>query len=400
MRFVAEGEKAWLSIIGIGEDRAEALPPASHKALEQANHVLGAPRHLALAGLEGDVRARAWPVPFSIDPVLALRGQKVAMLVSGDPFWFGGGASVTRHLGAEEWRAYPAPSTFSWAAARLGWPLEDTACLGLHAAPFERLVPVMGQGRQAICLLRDGAAVATLSTWLVERGFGTSQCHVLEALGGAEERIRSAKAQDCAFNDVRAPVAMAIAFAGPPALPRASGLADDLFLHDGQITKRPVRALALSALAPRAGELLWDLGAGSGSISVEWCLAGGRSVAVERKAERAANIRANAEAFGLTHRLSTIEASHATLPDGPLPDAVFIGGGMDTALIERLWAKLTPGTRLVAHSVTLESEALLLGNQARLGGDLLRIELAQVAPLGSMRGWQPARPVVQWSVVR
>ncbi len=397
---MAEGERAWLSIIGIGEDRAEALPPASRKALDEADHVFGAPRHLALAGLEGDPRSCGWPVPFSIDPVLALRGQKVAMLVSGDPFWFGGGTSVTRHLGDEEWQAYPAPSTFSWAAARLGWPLENTACLGLHATPFERLVPVMGQGQSAICLLRDGAAAGALAAWLAERGFGASQCHVLEALGGADERIRSIPAQDFAFTDVRAPVAMGIAFSGPPALPRSSGLADDLFLHDGQITKRPVRALALSALAPRSGELLWDLGAGSGSISVEWCLAGGRSVAVERKPERVANIRANAAAFGLTHRLSVMEASHATLPDGPLPDAVFIGGGMDAALIERLWARLAPGTRLVAHSVTLESEALLLGTQARLGGDLLRIELAQVAPLGSMRGWQPARPVVQWSVVR
>ncbi len=397
---MAEGEKAWLSIIGIGEDRAEALPPASRKALAQADHVLGAPRHLALAGLEGDPRAQAWPVPFSIEPVLGLRGRNVAMLVSGDPFWFGGGTSVTRHLEPHEWQAYPAPSAFSWATARLGWPIEDTACLGLHAAPFERLVPVMGHGQRAICLLRDGAAAASLATWLTGRGFGASLCHVLEALGGPDERLRTTIASDFTLGDVCAPVAMGIAFDGPPALSRASGLVDDLFLHDGQITKRPVRALALSALAPRAGELLWDLGAGSGSISVEWCLAGGRALAIERKPERAANIRANAEAFGLTHRLTVAETSHADLPDGLLPDAVFIGGGMDQGLIERLWARLTPGTRLVAHSVTLESEALLLGIQARLGGDLLRIELAQVAPLGSMRGWQPARPVVQWSVVR
>ncbi len=397
---MAEGEKAWLSIIGIGEDRAEGLPPASRKALAGADHVFGAPRHLALAGLAGDPRAQAWPVPFSIDPVLGLRGRSVAMLVSGDPFWFGGGASVTRHLEADEWQAYPAPSTFSWAAARLGWPLEDTACLGLHAAPFERLVPVMGHGQRAICLLRDGAAAGALAAWLTERGFGASRCHVLEALGGPEERCRTTRAGDFTMSDIHAPVAMGIAFQGPAALPRASGLADDLFLHDGQITKRPVRALALSALAPRTGELLWDLGAGSGSISVEWCLAGGHAVTVERKPERAANIRANAQAFGLAHRLSVVEASHAYLPDAPLPDAVFIGGGMDQGLVNRLWACMAPGTRLVAHSVTLESELLLLGLQARFGGDLLRIELAQAAPLGSMRGWQPARPVVQWSVVR
>ena len=397
---MAEGGKAWLSIIGIGEDRAEALSPASRVALENARHVLGAPRHLALAGLENDPRAQSWPVPFSVAPVLALRGRPVAMLVSGDPFWFGGGASVTRHLAPGEWRAWPAPSTFGWAAARLGWSLEETACLGLHAAPFEQLVPVMGDGARAICLLRDGAAVGALAAWLSGRGFGASTCHVLEALGGADERVRAVRAQDFALDDVRAPVAMGIAFAGPPAMPRASGLADDLFAHDGQITKRPVRALALSALAPRRGEMLWDLGAGSGSISVEWCLAGGQAMAVERKASRAANIRANAARFGLAHRLAVVERDHGDLSALPAPAAVFVGGGANAALIERLWAMLALGTRVVVHAVTLETEALLLAAQGRLGGDLLRIELAGVAPLGRMRGWVSARPVVQWSVVR
>jgi precorrin-6B C5,15-methyltransferase / cobalt-precorrin-6B C5,C15-methyltransferase len=393
-------DKVWLSIIGIGEDRAEAMPPASRLALAGAAHVLGAPRHLALAGLAGDARARPWPVPFSVEPVLALRGQRVAMLVSGDPFWFGAGASVTRHLAPGEWRSFPAPSTFAWAAGRLGWPIENLACLGLHAAPFERLVPVMGDGQRAICLLRDGAAAGDLARWLVQRGFGQSRCHVLEALGGAQERHRTALAQDFTLSDVQAPVAMGLAFAGPPALSRASGLADNLFAHDGQITKRPMRALALSALAPRAGELLWDLGAGSGSISVEWCLAGGQAVAVERRPARAANIARNAEHFGLAHRLSIVERDHAGLEDLPEPAAVFVGGGADAALIERLWARLPPGTRVVIHAVTLETEALLLDAQARLGGDLLRIELAQAGPLGGMRGWVPARPVVQWSTRR
>lgn len=321
------------------------------------------------------------------------------MLVSGDPFWFGGGTSIVRHLTPDEWIAFPAPSTFGWAAARLGWALEDTPCLGLHAAPFERLMPVMGDGLRAICLLRDGAAAGALMAWLNAKGFGASTCHILEALGGEDERHRAMTAQDTP-GDVRAPVAMGIAFSGPSALPRASGLPDDLFIHDGQITKRPMRALALSALAPRMGEMLWDLGAGSGSISVEWCLAGGHAVAVERKGERAANIARNAESFGLTHRLTVVEGDHHDLPDLPPPQAVFVGGGADAALIERLWAMLPPDVRVVIHAVTLETEALLLDAHARLGGDLLRIELAQVAPLGRMRGWTPARPVVQWSVVR
>lgn len=393
-------DKAWLSIIGIGEDRAEALPPASRLALANATHVLGAPRHLALAGLEGDARAQSWPVPFSVAPVLALRGKSVAMLVSGDPFWFGAGSSITRHLSAGEWRAYPAPSTFSWAAARLGWPLERVACLGLHAAPFKQLVPVMGRGQRAICLLRDGAAVDDLAGWLTERGFGASTCHILEALGGERERHRTVTAQAFNLKDVEAPVAMAIAFDGPLALPRVSGLPDDLFTHDGQITKRPMRALALSALAPRPGEMLWDLGAGSGSISVEWCLAGGRAIAVERHAGRAAIIRQNAQHFGLLHGLTILQHDHGLPIDLPAPDAVFVGGGANEALLDRLWAQLSPGTRLVMHGVTLETEALLLGAHARLGGHLLRIELAHAAPLGTMRGWSPARPVVQWSVAR
>jgi precorrin-6Y C5,15-methyltransferase (decarboxylating) len=226
-------------------------------------------------------------VPFSVDPVLALKGRHVAMLVSGDPFWFGGGASITRHLATAEWRAFPAPSTFGWAAARLGWSLEDTACLGLHAAPFERLVPVMSHGARAICLLRDGASVGSLAAWLSERGFGASLCHILEALGGERERIRSAPARDIAFNDVDAPVAMAIAFNGPAGLPRASGLADDLFAHDGQITKRPMRALALSALAPRAGDAVGSgrgLGLDQrGMVSGRWAGRGGGAQARPRR---------------------------------------------------------------------------------------------------------------------
>jgi precorrin-6B C5,15-methyltransferase / cobalt-precorrin-6B C5,C15-methyltransferase len=392
--------EAWLSIIGIGEDSRAGLSAASLAALNDAAHVIGAPRHLALAGLVDDPRAQVWPVPFAVDPVLALRGARVAMLVSGDPFWFGAGASVARHLAPGEWVTHPAPSTFAWGAAQLGWRIEDIACLGLHAAPFERLVPVMQHGARAICLLRDGAAAGALAAWLTKHGFGPSQCHVMEALSGPNERIRATIAADFALEDVVAPVAMAIAFAGGPGLPHASGLPDSLFAHDGQITKRPVRALTLSALAPRPGEMLWDIGAGSGSIGIEWALAGGHAVAIERHPERAANIRANIARFGLDHRVTVIETDSADLPDLPAPHAVFIGGGATAALVEQVWARIAAGTRLVINAVTLETETLVATLQARLGGDLLRIELAHARPLGSMRGWEAARPVTQWSVVR
>ena len=186
-----------------------------------------------------------------------------------------------------------------------------------------------------------------------------------------------------------------------PGLPRASGLPDDAFAHDGQITKRPIRALTLSALAPFPGAHLWDLGAGSGSISVEWCLAGGTASAVEHRADRIANIAANADAFGLSHRLTLTHSPTAdALPHLPRPDAVFIGGGADAALLAALWDMIPPGTRLVMSAVTLETEALLYDAHARLGGALLRIDIAQTAPLGRMRGWSASRPVVQWSVTR
>lgn len=391
----------WLSLIGLGEDGLPGLSDASRAALEAAEIVFGGPRHLDLAGV-GD-RGRPWPVPFSVGPVLAERGRRVAVLASGDPFWHGAGGALAGALEPGEWRAFPAPSTFSLAAARLGWKLEEVICLGLHAAPFQRLVPVLGRGVRAICLLRDGAAPADLARWLVDHGFGPSRLVVLEALGGPRERVRTVAAEGFALEGIAAPVAVAIDCLGAPGLPRAPGLADDLFVSDGQITKRPVRALTLSALAPRPGEQLWDIGGGSGSVSVEWALAapGAQATALEPRAERAANIRANAAAFGLDHRISVVEGTAPeALADLPPPDAVFIGGGASEAVLAALWGLIAPGTRLVANAVTLETEALLAQWHARHGGALIRAEFAEAEALGRMRGWARARPVVQWSVVR
>lgn len=391
----------WLSIVGIGEDGLNGLAGASRAALDRAEVIFGGPRHLALA--EAGARGRPWPVPFSVAPVLELRGHPVVVLASGDPFWHGAGGTLVPHLARDEWQAFPAPSIFSLTAARLGWRLEDTLCHGLHAAPFERLVPLLSPGLRAICLLRDGAAPAALAAWLTERGFGASLLTVLEALGGPRERIRQTRADAFALSDIAAPVAVAIEAQGTPGLPRASGLADDLFAHDGQITKRPVRALTLSALAPRPGELLWDIGAGSGSISVEWALAaaGARAIAIEPRAPRATNIRTNVAGFGLAHRIEVIEGDAPdALTDLPPPDCIFIGGGASQALFEALWQRLPQGRRLVANAVTLETEALLTRWHGERGGQLLRVELAEAAPLGRMRGWDRARPVTQWSVTR
>ncbi|MCB1381669.1 MAG: precorrin-6y C5,15-methyltransferase (decarboxylating) subunit CbiE [Notoacmeibacter sp.] len=388
----------WLTIIGIGED---GLSLPARAAVAQADSIFGGPRHLELA--QAGAKGRPWPVPFSVDPVLAERGRRTVVLASGDPFWFGAGSSLVAHLQPGEWTAMPSPSVFSHAAARLGWRLEETHCLGLHAAPFERLVPVLSNGVKAICLVRDGAAAGHLAHWLDANGFGASELTVLEALGGPRERVRATRADGYALEDVAHPVAVAIDAKGSGGLSRASGLPDDLFAHDGQITKRPVRALTLSALAPRPGEVLWDIGAGSGSVSIEWLLAaaGTRSFALEADAERADRAAMNAERFGLGHRLTLV---HARAPDGladlPRPDAVFIGGGANDALLDALFAVVPAGTRIVANAVTLETESLLAHWAGQKGGTLLRIELAEARPLGSKRGWRSAMPVVQWSTTR
>ncbi|CUT10349.1 Cobaltprecorrin6y C5methyltransferase EC 211 Cobaltprecorrin6y C15methyltransferase decarboxylating EC 211 [Bradyrhizobium sp.] len=389
----------WLTIIGIGEDGLAGLSEASRKALARAETVFGGERHLALAGVTG--RGRPWPVPFDAEIVLSRRGEPTVVLASGDPFWFGAGASLAEKLHSDEWIAYPAASTFSLAAARLGWRLEAIACLGLHAAPFERLVPHLAHGARIICLVRDGKAAGDLAEWLTARGWGASAFWTLAALGGPRESIDAHRADSFAGDLAGSLVTVAVEARGAQGLPRSSGLSDELFVHDGQITKRPVRALALSALAPRPGERLWDIGAGSGSISVEWTLCGGTAIAVEAREDRAANIRNNAAAFGLAHRITIIagKAPEALAAlDGP--DAVFIGGGLDIVMFDAIWSRLSPGTRLVAHSVTLETEALVGELHQRHGGDLMRVEIAHAAPLGRYRSWDVARPVVQWSAVR
>ena len=388
----------WLSIIGLGEDGPAGLSDSSRAALAGAEVVVGGPRHLALVG--AGARGREWPVPFDLAPLLALRGRQVAMLVSGDPFWFGAGGSVAAHLSPAEWVAYPVAGTFSLVAARLGWRLEDVFCLGLHAAPLARLRPVLARGVRVICTLRDGAAVGELAAWLAANGFSDARLTVCECMGGPRERVRAG----ADWPDIAAPVAVAIDGAELPrgaGLSRASGLPDDLFQHDGQITKRPVRALTLSALAPRPQELLWDIGGGSGSISVEWCLSGGRAICIEAREDRAANIRANAEAFGIAHRMEVrVGAALPMLADLPAPDAVFVGGGGDAALHDALWPLLPDGARVVANGVTIDTETVLADCHARHGGTLTRIDIAEAAALGRFRDWQAARPVVQWRAVK
>ena len=392
----------WLTVLGLGEDGLDGLSPASRQVLERAEVIMGPPRHLSLIP-ESNAERIEWPVPFSDGlPLLSKqKGRRTVVLASGDPFWFGAGSVIARHFEPGEWTALPGQSTFSLAAARLGWPLEGTLTFGLHAAPLTRLRPHLAPGLRAIILLRNGAAVAELATYLNETGFADTSLHVMEALGGPRERSQSISLTEALLGSFEHPVCVGLEVAGTGrAFPKASGKPDEIFETDGQITKRPIRALTLSALAPQRGEHLWDIGGGTGSISIEWLMCDPTLTAtsIEPREDRAERIRRNADTLG-QDRLNVV---HGTAPDGlsglPLPGVVFIGGGLSEELLVWLQSNLSIGTRLVANAVTLESEALLAKWHDKLGGELLRIELAQASALGPRRGWKSAYPVVQWSV--
>ena len=392
----------WLTILGLGEDGPDGLPPASLAALENAEIIMGPARHLSLLPALG-ARQITWPVPFAdgVDLLLSLRGQKVVALASGDPFWFGAGTVLSRHLTPDEWVTLPGPSCFSLAASRLGWPLEGTTCLGLHAAPLSRLRPLLAPGARLIVTLRDGGSPSELAQYLAAQGFGDSQLHVMQALGGPRETIARTTASNMPATPGYAhPLCVAVEVAGPgDVMPRASGLADDWFDHDGQITKRMVRALTLSTLAPRPGEYLWDIGGGSGSIAIEWLLShpANQATCIEPHPDRARRIAENAARLGVDRLQVVTGAAPEALAGLDRPDAVFVGGGLSSAMLDAL-LPLGPGPRLVANAVTLETEALLTTAHAQHGGHLARIALSEVRALGSKRGWASPYPIVQWSV--
>ena len=391
----------WLTIIGLGENGPEGLTDASRKALSEAEIIMGPPRHLSLLPETGAARVE-WPVPFAdgVQHLLTLRGRRVVVLASGDPFWFGAGTVLARYFAPTEWSAHPGPSVFSLAAAKLGWGIEGVTCLGLHAAPLSRLRPHLAHGVRLIVTLRDGAAVGDLAAYLVATGFGSTQMDVLSALGGPRERHVTLRADEPVPEGIAHPVCVALTCGEGPALPRTSGKPDEIFETDGQLTKRPVRALTLSALAPRPYERLWDIGGGTGTIAIEWLLSDRTVTAttIEQSPERAARIARNATDLGV-ERLQVVTGTAPAALDGlPDPDVVFVGGGLSDTLLEVLQTRLRAGTRLVCNAVTLESEATLTRWHGKLGGDLMRIELAHARALGSLTGWKSAYPVVQWSV--
>ena len=352
--------------------------------------------------------AHTWLSPFekSVEAVLARRGMPTVVLASGDPFFYGVGATLSRHIPASEMSVIPAPSSFSLAASRLGWPLQDVTVLSLHGRSIDLIRPHLHPGRRILALTSDGKGPVDLAALLLAVGFGQSTLTVLEALGGPHEKVSQQKAADFALVDINDLNICGIevkADANARILPVSAGLADELFEHDGQITKREIRAMTLSALTPRRGELLWDIGAGSGSIGIEWMLADPslRAIAIEASGERVARIRRNAEAFGVPG-LTIIEGEAPDALAGlPTPDAIFIGGGgSDAGVLDAAISQLRRGGRLVANAVTTEMEAVLLAEHARRGGSLTRIDIARAAPVGGMTGWRPAMPVTQWCWIK
>ncbi|MDQ0321938.1 precorrin-6Y C5,15-methyltransferase (decarboxylating) [Pararhizobium capsulatum DSM 1112] len=398
----------WLTIIGIGEDGLAGLGDEAKRAISSAAVVFGGTRHIALAKAAIIGKSRSWLSPFerSVEDVVRLRGRPVVVLASGDPFLFGVGVTLARRIGLEEMRVIPAPSAFSLAASRMGWALQDTITVSLHGRPLDLIRPHLQPGVRVIALTSDEKGPETLAQLLTETGFGASRLIVLEALGGERERVTSVEASAFAISGIDPLNVCAIevqADKDARVLTLASGLDDALFEHDGQLTKREVRALTLSALAPRRGELLWDIGGGSGSISIEWmlCDPAMHAIAIEASAERAARIARNAVRFGVPYLRVVEGTAPEALAGLPVPDAIFIGGGgSEDGVMDATVAALRSGGRLVANAVTTEMEAVLLAHQSKLGGTLTRIDIARASPVGSMTGWKPAMPVTQWSWVK
>lgn len=403
---------AWLSIVGIGEGGPDDLSGPARTLVETAEILVGGERHLAMVSNE-NVRKLRWQFPLDgiVKKINAARGQRVVVLATGDPMSFGIGSTLARHFSASDLHIVPSPGAFSLAASRMAWPLHNCTCLTLHGRPLELLHHHMLPDQRLLILSHDGTTPGKVATTLCDAGFSLSHLTVFENMGAKNAATRRGAAENWNETDIESLNTIAVeCIAGPDACYRSpvAGLPDDAFVHDGQLTKRIVRAATLSALAPLPGQHLWDLGAGCGSVAIEWLRAaqdvqgqGARASAVERDPSRCAMIAQNANRLGTPFlNIITAENEHA-MREIDDPDTVFLGGGIsDGSLIDAVWDRLKSNGRLVANVVTLEGERALLEAHARLGGDLSRIAVSHADPVGSLTGWRPAMPVTQWSIVK
>ncbi|MBN1093222.1 precorrin-6y C5,15-methyltransferase (decarboxylating) subunit CbiE [Blastococcus sp. TML/M2B] len=409
MRADEQGTSAPVTVVGIGADGWDGLPPVARRVIEGADVLRGSARQLGL--VPGDVPAERVPWPSPMAPALAALpeahpGRRVVVLASGDPMLSGVGTALVRLHGPGAVHVLPHPSSASLACARLGWAVEETALVTVVGRALELVTPHVTPGRRLLVLGSDGGTPAEVAALCARLGYGASRITALAQLGGPAEHVLTGSAADWPHGVVDPLVVTAVEAVADEAtvpLPVVPGLPDEAFEDDGQLTKRDVRAVTLARLAPLPGRLLWDVGAGAGSIGIEWMRAhpSCRAVAVESRPDRAARIRGNAARLGVPG-LQVVEGrAPEALAGLPAPDAVFVGGGATTPdLLDTCWAALRPGGRLVVTAVTLESEAVLAGWFARVGGDLVRLSVAHGSPVGSFTGWRPAMPVTLLSVVR
>ncbi|RQN36876.1 bifunctional cobalt-precorrin-7 (C(5))-methyltransferase/cobalt-precorrin-6B (C(15))-methyltransferase [Paraburkholderia tropica] len=406
-----QGRRAWLTVIGIGDDGYAGLGRAARRALFEADVVTGGERHLAMLPARVGARREAWPQPFSVAPLLALRESsqsqsRVCVLASGDPMCFGVGATLARHVPIDEMAVLPAPSSLSLAAARLGWALQDVAAVSLVGRPLDALRRHLFARSRVLALSADGRTPAALAALLAAQGFGATRLSVFEHLGGALERRIEGRADawqvdECAALNLVAFECEADDARRADAWTLTPGLPDDAFQHDGQLTKRDVRALTLARLAPTPGALLWDVGAGSGSIGIEWMRAhpACRAIAIEANAQRQRFIEHNRHALGVPALQLVAGRAPDALAGLAAPDAVFIGGGVTVpGVLDACWERLAPGGRLVANAVTVQSEAALVAWRAQHGGTLTRIGIGEAEPLGRFDTWRQALPVTLYDV--
>ena len=393
----------WLHVVGIGDAGLASLSPAARRVIEAGEVLVGGERHLAMVPEHRGERL-LWrrPLEATLPELEALRGRRVVVLASGDPMCFGVGELLMRHLGPGELRMLPAPSTFSLVCARLGWPFAEVACLSAHSRPLSALRRHVAPGARLIVLSRDGGTPRASARLLEDLGFGASRLWVLEHLGGPAERLIEGTAVTLPDRSFAALNTVAIACAAEPgtvAYATAPGLPDDAFECDeGMLTKREVRAATLARLSPLPGQRLWDVGAGSGAVAIEWLRAAkhGEAIAVEQDPRRYATIARNADRLG-TPELTVVHGqAPRCLADLPAPDAAFIGGGVgEPEMIETCWRMLRAGGRLVANVVTVEGERRLLDWQAGHGGELTRIEVARLDALGRYQVWRKGLAVIQ-----
>jgi precorrin-6Y C5,15-methyltransferase (decarboxylating) len=398
-----------VTVVGIGADGWDGLTGAAQSALRAAEVVVGASRHLGY--LPADVPAERVALPSPLVPALpgllaAHAGRSVCLLASGDPMFYGIGGTLTRELPDVRLRVLPHPSSAALACAKLGWPGEDVEVVSAVGRPLAGVAALLAPGRRLLVLSTGVDTPAQLAALLVDAGYGPSRLAVLSRLGGPDERVvtGTAAAWDAPADrhDPLNLVAVACGTdAGAPLHGRVAGLPDEAYEHDGQLTKREVRAVTLARLVPLPGQMLWDVGGGAGSIGIEWMRAerAARAIAIEERADRADRIVANAVALGVPDLQVVTGAAPDSLKDLPAPDAVFVGGGAtDPGVLETCWDALRPGGRLVVNAVTLQTEALVLARAAEWGGDLVKLAVSRTAPVGGFTVWRPQAPVTQWTV--